>query len=246
LSRASSGNVVSVRFRRRRPHGSLQPTCSFVIRCVGEVPATTESAPPWTVVVQDPEPDDPPEPYAASEAGRRWRGATSEIVLTLEPSDLDPAGLVTIGMELADALAAHAEGVILDPVAQRLVLPGEWRVEERLYEVDPKEHVTVHVVEDGPALWVHTHGLLKFARPELELFEVPADLSDLAYAFLMDVGGYTIAGPVIADGHTLGSPDVPLRAHDGTREREHWAEAPVLELRGDTAPTADALRAWAA
>ena len=148
-------------------------------------------------------------------------------------------------MELADAIAVQTGGVILDPLAQRLVLSGEWRVEVKQYAIDPREHVNVQLVEEPNGLWVHTHGLAKFGRSEFELFDLPAESTDLAYALVMDTGGYVIDGPIIAPGNSLGDASIPLRAFQGSREADHWEKRSVIELRAEGASTAEALRAWA-
>jgi nucleoid-associated protein YgaU len=215
----------------------------FVVRCEGDASSLPEAA-GWQVAAEGSEPTSAPAGEKNTEAGRRFAAATVAVTFVMSPEASPVGPAVLAGMELADRLAGETEGVIIDPLAVRLVLPGEWRVETRLYEIEPREHVTVHLVDEGDTLWVHTHGLVKFGRPELELYGVPKDLSEVAYAFVMDTGGYVIDGPVIAPGNTLGDPSAPLSAREGTREREHWQGTTVVELHGRAGSPADGLRAW--
>jgi len=203
--------------------------------------------PGWRLAQGDAEPQ--PTPPGSEERpyiGERFQNARVEAILELTRRDSPIGPSIQVGMELADAIATQTGGVIIDWLSQRLVLPGEWQVEERVYAIDPREHVIVHYVEDSTGLWVHTHGLAKFGRPELELFDLPTDAGDLAYALVMDLSGYVIDGPVVAPGNTLGNPKVPLRALEGSREADHWDKRSVIELRGAGGPTAEAMRAWAA
>jgi hypothetical protein len=229
-------------FGRKRQR-DLEPSCVFVVRCVRDVPAMTDSVEPWQITV-GPAEAGPTPPLTEPEAERRWREAASEVVLELGRSDKPVGPNIAVGMNLADAIAEAAEGVIADPVAQRLVLPGEWRAKEKLPGFDPSEHLTLHVVEDGEAFWVHTHGLLKFGRAELELFDVPRDRHDEAVTLLLGIAAYAIDGPALLPGHTVGALDARLRAYRGTRERDHWQDTPVLELRGDGVATGEALAIW--
>jgi hypothetical protein len=175
-----------------------------------------------------------------TERGLRVTQARTAVTLVLRSRGA-VARAVLAGMEIADGIAEHADGVVIDVVAERLMLPGEWRVDDRRREIDAREHVTVHVVEDGGALWIHTHGLLKFGRPELEVFDVPYDLQHAVAAYVVDTGGDTIDGAVVAPGHRLGGR--ALRAREGRREDGHWNGRSVLELYGARGTTADAMRA---
>jgi hypothetical protein len=218
----------------------------LIVRCVDR-PTNVRDIDDWLIAEREaPELEPPPTGREHSEADERFLNARVEAILELSRREPPIGPSIQTGMELADAIAAHARGVILDPTAQRVVLPGEWRVEDRRYAVDPREHVTVHEVVDDPAgIWMHTHGLAKFGRPELEMFDLPAETSELAYALLMDTSGYVIDGPIVAPGNTLGDTARPLAALEGSRETDHWENRSVIELRGDGGSTAEALEAWA-
>ena len=220
-----------------------EPECGFVVRCV-DPPTHVPDIPGWRLAQGNAEPRaTPPGSEERSDIDERFQKSQVEAILELTRRELPIGPSIQAGMELADAIAMQTRGVIIDPLSQRLVLPGEWQVEARMYAIDPREHVTVHYVEESTGLWVHTHGLAKFGRPELELFDLPTDAGKLAWACVMDVSGYVIDGPVVAPGNTLGNPKVPLKALEGSREADHWDERSVLELRGAGGPTIEAVRA---
>ncbi len=134
-------------------------------------------------------------------------------------------------IELADRLADLSTGVVLDQEALRYYLPGKWRVANATKPVDAREHVTVHQ-EKGPkdTLWVHTHGLSKFGRPELEVCGIPAALGEAACRLLIELSQYLVGGGVLRPGGTVGDSRSPLflrlRQDDSKR---HYA-GPSLEL----------------
>ena len=230
---------------RRRSWEPPDPECRFIIRCVDR-PTNVREIEGWHLAAREAARlAPPPTGQQRAEVDARFANAQIETILELSRRESPIGPSVQEGMELADAIAAQARGVVVDPLAHRLVLPGEWRVEDPQYALDPREHVTVHVVAEPSGIWVHTHGLAKFGRPEFELFGLPDETSDLGYALLMDTAGYVIDGPVVAPGNTLGDPASPLTAFEGSREPEHWETRSVIELRADGASTAEALRAWA-
>ncbi len=235
-----------MRFRKpqEQPWGRPVAQCVLVVRCL-EAPSDLASPEGWRVVTEEAANRSVP-PGGSGEANERFAAAKVELVAHMWHETEPVAPVVQSGMTWADSAAAQGEGVILDPFAQRLVMPGDWQVQDKVYDIDPREHVTVQIVSEPSGLWVHTHGLLKFGRPEVELFDVPAELEKVARAFVLDTAGYVIDGPVIAPGSTLGSPDKPLRVVEGARQAAHWDSIPVVEFRGVGASTAEALRAWAA
>jgi hypothetical protein len=130
---------------------------------------------------------------------------------------------------VARRLAALGDGVVMDTRAYRFFGPEGWPVEEPNPEFDVREHVHVHLELDSG--WLHTHGLIKFGRPEMELYEVPPELQGVAFGMLLDIGQYVITSAVIEPGQTCGDPTQPFYARAGTKNREeHWNGVSVLEL----------------
>lgn len=114
-------------------------------------------------------------------------------------------------VELADRLAALSAGVVLDQEARRYYLPGKWRVANGLKPLDAREHVMLHLESvGGGTIRVHTHGLSKFGRPELEVLDLPERLGEDACRLMVDLSQQVIAGTLLRPGDRVGDPKVPL------------------------------------
>jgi hypothetical protein len=163
---------------------------------------------------------------------RRILEARYDVGLLLKAPGQTVADTVLEATKLADRLAELSDGCVNDLSAMRFFGPGTWRIPEPLAEIDVREHITVHAVPDERATesWVHTHGLLKFGRPEFEIHDVPAEMTEGTAIALNDMGQYVLAGALISPGETLGDRAAPLHARIGGRDRDHWEETPVLEL----------------
>jgi hypothetical protein len=60
-------------------------------------------------------------------------------------------------------------------------------------EIDVQKEIIVHFVTDGPAKgWVHTHGLTRFDKPELEIRNVPSLFMSSATSLLNGVADYML------------------------------------------------------
>lgn len=136
---------------------------------------------------------------------------------------------VIFATRVAQRLAELGEGVVLDHFAYRFFGPAGWAVEEPNPEFDAREHVHIHMETDSG--WFHTHGLIKFGRPEIEIYDVPAELHGAAYGLLLDTAQYVITSMVIEPKQTCGDPSQPFYAREGTKNRDdHWNDIPVLEF----------------
>lgn len=163
---------------------------------------------------------------------RRVLEARYDVALLLKEPGRSVADTVLEATKLADRLADLADGCVNDLSAMRFFGPGTWRIPEPLADVDVREHVIVHALpgEKATGGWVHTHGLIKFGRPEFEIYDVPPDMTEGTAVALNDMGQYVLMGALISPGETLGDTSMPLHARIGGRDREHWEEIPVLEL----------------
>lgn len=155
-----------------------------------------------------------------------------EFVLRLREPGRSVAQAVVYATDLAHRLAEISTGVVQDVYSFRTLAPMAERGSDRAAEVDVREHIVIHSVPDrrGSTAWLHTHGLVKFGRPELEVYAVPADRTDFVAGGLNGIGQYVVDGNLIRPGETLGDPAVPVLAREGRRERGHWDRTPVLEL----------------
>ncbi len=71
--------------------------------------------------------------------------------------------------------------------------------------IDIQKLIQIHFITDGPCKgWVHTHGLARHGRPELEIRKVPSLFVDSACGILNDVAEYMLTrGRPIAVGDTV-------------------------------------------
>jgi len=120
------------------------------------------------------------------------------------------------------------QGATIDPAAQRSYGRAEIA---HIRPNDPLAHIAIHRERwDAESHWLHTHGLQKFGRPELDLAAAPQSLDGEGMALLRDVanllahGGALVAGQEI-DFEELGS----LVAVGALPDNDH--QAPYGRLR---------------
>lgn len=94
------------------------------------------------------------------------------------------------------------DGAAIDPAAQRSYGRGE--LAALAGAASPVAHVALHTEAWGAdALWLHTHGLQKFARPELDLAGVPEVFAPEARALLTEVAESLIRGDELRAGQEI-------------------------------------------
>lgn len=229
-------------FRRRREQAFEPPAplCVFLVSSVEDPADALEQLDVPASVEADVHPAEegialPAELWEAAglapELRERAAAARFQIVLVLSDPGEEVGAAVLALAALADRAAELTGGVVTDFAAQRMYAPGAWRIDEPIGELDVREHVIVHFVTDGQAdAWVHTHGLAKFGRPELEVFDLESGSIEAVGRVLLEVGQYTMDGALIAPGQTMDLAGLRLVAKAGEREPEHWGDFAVLEL----------------
>lgn len=159
----------------------------------------------------------------------KFNQPTWRVILEMQTPGEDVSATVAFATAIAQRLATLADGIVMDVSAYRFFGPTGWPVEEPIGEFDVREHVHIHI--EGDSGWFHTHGLIKFGRPELEIYEVPEELGGTAYATLFDLAQYVVTSAMVEPGQTCGDPAQPFHAREGSKNRQdHWNDVPVLEL----------------
>jgi hypothetical protein len=159
----------------------------------------------------------------------KFNHPTWQVTLQMATPAEDVRETVLFATRLAKRLATLGDGIVMDACAYRFFGPAGWPVEEPIAELDAREHVHIHIESDSR--WFHTHGLVKFGRPEMEIYDVPPELDDVAFTLLMNTAQYVIDSALISPGETCGDPNQPLYAREGTKnQKAHWEGVPVLEL----------------
>lgn len=131
------------------------------------------------------------------------------------------------------ALLDLTHGAALDPAAQRCVSRDQ---AARMDARDPLIHIAFH---DEPwevgTRWMHTHGLQKFGRPELELVAVPVSLSGEGLLVLRDLAAHLARGERLSPGDEIDLDDAgKLLAVSAQADVDH--QSPTGRLRLVDAP----------
>jgi hypothetical protein len=164
------------------------------------------------------------------EAAERFERARFRVMVTM----IDPGeGLLSAlpyAYRLGDRICDLAAGCVNDFFARRFFAPGGWVVPDGDPDFEPLEHVSMFVDQLHDGFWFRTHGLIKFGRPELELYRVSRELTTNAIGTLGNYVKYVVMEQPIQPNHTIGNPDRPLLARPGSRNPDYWEGIPVLEL----------------
>ena len=103
---------------------------------------------------------------------------------------------------LIDVLLDLTNGVVIDPAAQCCRGHTEW--EKCAGPFDISRHVALHVTEwDGETRWVHSHGMEKFAQPDLEFVEAPPTLVREAILLINQIAAMMARGRKLRPGQTI-------------------------------------------
>ena len=131
------------------------------------------------------------------------------------------------------------DGAAIDPAAQRSYGRGE--LAALAGAASPAAHVAFHTEAWGAdALWLHTHGLQKFARPELDLADVPQVFAPEARALLTDVAERLIQGDALRAGQEIDLDDMgQLVAIAMPADVDHQAPFGRLRLVDEPLPGAE-------
>lgn len=104
-------------------------------------------------------------------------------------------------------------------------------------KLDVMEEIQIHSLTDGPAKgWIHTHGLARHGKPELEMRRVPSLFFCSAGQMLNDIGQYMLdSGRSIRVGDTMELGRTLLLMLEGKADEEGGYDAshyrvPVLTV----------------
>jgi tetratricopeptide (TPR) repeat protein len=99
-------------------------------------------------------------------------------------------------------LLGITEGAAIDPAAQRCY--GRMELAKLATATDLTAHIALHAQPWGAdAIWLHTHGLQKFARPELELLAVPLPYEPEGRALVTELSENLVRGVELRAGQEV-------------------------------------------
>ena len=129
---------------------------------------------------------------------------TGQLSLEIEVNVNDASHLTYLNWTiwLIDVLLNLTDGVVIDPAAQCCRGRAEW--EKCAGPFDISRHVALHVTEwNGDTRWVHSHGMEKFAQPDLELVEVPPSLVREGILLVNQIAALLAKGTLLRAGQKL-------------------------------------------
>ncbi len=127
------------------------------------------------------------------------REGTLALDLRVRSSESQVLAALDWAMQSVRVLLDATQGAAIDPAAQRCYSRADLA---RLTASDALAHIAIHdELWDAESRWLHTHGMQKFGRPELDLVGVPISLEVEGRAFLRDVAlGLTGGSTLVAGG----------------------------------------------
>lgn len=139
-----------------------------------------------------------------------------------DPADLDAlrdlVGTITALVDLGGA-------AIVDPQLLSLIAPAEWRT--RFFdsgEFVTRDHIAILQSEDENACgrhWIHTRGMRKFARPDIGIWNVPADYAGHAGQLAERFADFQALGGIVEEGREIAIDGLPASmrvTHAGSLE----------------------------
>jgi hypothetical protein len=130
---------------------------------------------------------------------------------------------------VAAEIALAVEGVLVDVVSQRFHAPeAALRFTEARFDV--RDYVSVHAEATEEGLHLHTHGLARFGRADVEMGHVPREALSFGTHVLNEVAQHQALGNIVANGETvLIDGEYPFAVSMTARSGEHVGN-PVIAL----------------
>jgi hypothetical protein len=129
---------------------------------------------------------------------------TGQLSLEVEIMVKDASSLAYLNWAvwLVEVLLDVIHGVVIDPAAQCCRGRVEW--EKCTGPFDVSRHVALHVTEwEHDTRWVHSHGMEKFAQPDLEVVEVAPSLVREAMLLVNQLAASLARGARLQPGQTI-------------------------------------------
>jgi tetratricopeptide (TPR) repeat protein len=120
-------------------------------------------------------------------------------------------------------------GVAVDPACQRCLGRADLA---QFQGADAAAHIVIHNdFQSGEDRWIHTHGLQKFGRPELEFVAVPQALEPETMVFLRSMAANFARGVTLVPGQEIIDDEAgSLLAVGANQDRDHQAPQGRLRL----------------
>ncbi len=173
-----------------------------------------------------------------AEVERLLQSARSHYLLSVTPVGDNAVYPLQLALALALAILNLREGVLHDPSALRMV---DMATLERLLTSDDlliEDHVTLHLVteETTHSAWLHSHGMEKFGRSDLETFDLDVTAGRDAGKLINELLLSAALGTRPLLGETLSLPGGAVTVHSSENLRPGVITIPVEEFYGHAGP----------
>lgn len=170
-----------------------------------------------------------------AEDAQTLRAGTLALDMRVKADEQQIAESLRWAMSVLRALVSLTGGAVVDPAAQTA-----WGV-THLGAMQSGPATTQIVVHDeawgSDSRWLHTHGLQKFGRPELDLADVPVALRAESETLLLEVAENLAQGERLAAGQEIDMDDLgTVVAVTVAPDTEHQAPYTRLRLADSPAP----------
>jgi tetratricopeptide (TPR) repeat protein len=164
----------------------------------------------------------------AAEDAQTLRAGTLTFDIRLKANEEQAPDALRWAMGVVRALVSLTGGAVVDPAAQT-----SWGVAQlgAMLTGPAATQLSLHDEAWGAdSRWLHTHGLQKFGRPELDLAAIPVALRAEAEAFLLEVAENLAHGQRLGAGQEIDMDDMgSVVAVTVAPDVEH--QAPYMRLR---------------
>lgn len=163
------------------------------------------------------------------------RAGTLALDLRLKADEQQIGESLRWAMSIVRALVSLTGGAVVDPAAQTAW--GVTHLSAMLTGPAATQIVVHNEAWGADSRWLHTHGLQKFGRPELDLADVPVALRAEAETFLLEVAENLAQGERLAAGQEIDMDDLgTVVAVTVVPDTEHQAPYTRLRLADSPAP----------
>ncbi|MGZ3674914.1 MAG: tetratricopeptide repeat protein [Ktedonobacterales bacterium] len=133
------------------------------------------------------------------------REGTLALDLRVRSSEIQALAALDWAMQTLRVLLDMTQGTAIDPAAQRCYSRANL---SSITTSDALAHITIHdELWNAESRWLHTHGMQKFGRAELDLIGVPVSLEPEGRAFLRDVALGLAGGSALVAGGEIDMED---------------------------------------
>jgi len=148
--------------------------------------------------------------------------------------DFPGTGGLSLLMRLVETIRSLTGGVVQDAVSHMLWGARAWK--EHIDNPEKsflESQVRFDVLDEGGAVWIHTHGMLKFGLPDLEAEGIPAEFVSSTGKLMMTVAEtlLTAPGQDVLSASVLSVPGTPVLLKMELRPRDEEGHFPGGSLR---------------